>query len=139
MRPDLQVTKSVWYWRNNRMADDKKRTQAASDMAAPEYIDGIPGVRVATKLRVEGMLYLEEKYDCSLDEIDFDRGRVSDFIHLAVALAKSHQPNIAEDAVRSAVAQLDADQLRALAERWVKAFAIDLKNLKKPAKKKAGA
>ena len=125
------------------MAKDEDKDTGASQFTAGT-IDMGHGIVVATKLRVGGMLYLEEQFDKPMDQIDF--GRVGDdgeatgvkvgtLMHLLVAMMISHDPDLDPAEAFDRVKRLDQDDLLEVTKAMEQATALPEKNPDRPTTK----
>ena len=104
-----------------------KPVTKAKDLSV-ETIEIAPGLLIDNKIRVSAILYLEIKYDKSIGEIDFNSGRVRDFVNLLVGLVLQHNPDMTEKDAERTIGQFDTEQLQGLTNKLKNLFATDLKN-----------
>ena len=69
------------------------------------------GVVLSRKMRVVGMLYLEDKYDKPLADIGFEGDKIEPVLDLLVAMMLSHDPDLDPAEARRLLGRLDADDL----------------------------
>ena len=89
---------------------------------------------IDSRLKVGGILWLQEKYDMDFSEVMkvFLKGKVRDSINLIVALALQHNPDMDEQAVMAVINQLEITELTGMANKLSDAFKADAKNSKRP-------
>lgn len=83
--------------------DAKKFTTGTLDLG--------DGIVLSTKMRVVGMLYLEDKYDKPLADIGFEGDKIEPVLDLLVAMMLSHDPDLDPAEARKQLGRLDADDL----------------------------
>lgn len=89
---------------------EKDDTSTAKDFRN-QSVDLGGGIKITGKLRIAGMQYLEEKYDCGLDEIDFDASRMTTVVNLLVAMILGDYPEKSEKEVLLFVRGLDIEAI----------------------------
>jgi len=76
------------------------------------------------ELRAAGMQYLEEVYGKPSHKIKFDQGRVTDFVHLLVALGLSTNPNQDAAELKRQIGRLDFGQIMSVIDKLEEATTL---------------
>lgn len=83
------------------------------------------GVNMDSRLRVEGMLFLEEKFDKPLGQIKFSEGgRVQSLIPLFIALVIQANDGMTEEIAEQHVRKMDANTMLKVANEIPKMLAV---------------
>jgi len=102
------------------------------DTGASDFIDGkfelVPNIVISRKPTVGAIMWLEDKYDKPMDEINFASGRVKDVVNLLTALVLQSYPEMTEDDAVKAIKTVSEDSLRKATEHLRDAMVVDLKN-----------
>jgi len=92
---------------------------------------------IETKLRLCGILWLEEKYDLSLEQLSekIGAGGLQDFANLLTALAIGTYPDEPVEDLQRRIGQLELAGLSDITSEVAGLFQVSVKNSKRPAKK----
>lgn len=94
---------------------------------------------VDNKLRVGGILWLEDKYGKPLDEIDFSSGMVSDMVNFITAIAIGSNLDMPVSEIVCEIHKLDHAEILNYANMLIDALEVNPpKNPKTPARKVTG-
>ena len=115
-------------------AGDKVKQSTAKDFM-PKTMDLGGGLVISGKLRLGGMQYLEDKYDCSISDIPFQNGRIGPVSDLLVAIVLGDKPDTPVDEIIKLVSGVEVAQLRKVTSQLT--AAITTTSSKVPTKKKA--
>jgi len=106
-----------------------KEKQTSSERTGADLTNGLidigNGVKMDTRLRVEGMLYLEDEFDCPLGKIKFSEdGRVQSMMPLFVALVLQANDGMTSEIAEQHVRSMDASTMFTIASEIPKMMAI---------------
>lgn len=89
---------------------------------------------IDSRLKVGGILWLQEKYDMDFNEVMkvFLKSDLRDVTNLIVALAIQRNPDMDEPAVMAVINQLEINELTGMANKMSDVFKADAKNSKRP-------
>lgn len=106
------------------MAKEKQVKTTGNDLVNG-LIDIGGGVKMDTRLRVEGMLFLEEKFDRPLGQIKFSEGgRVQSLIPLFTALVLQANEGMTTEDAEKCVRSMDAKTMFIVASEIPKMLAV---------------
>ena len=92
-----------------KVTSPKRRT--AKDFM-PNVIDLGNGITMPARLRIGGMEYLEDKYDCPLQKIPFQGGKIRPVIDLLIAMLMGEYPEKPIGELEAIVRQVDLADLQ---------------------------
>ena len=103
----------------------EKRVQITGAELVNDLIEIGDGVKMDTRLRVSGMLFLEERFDCPLGQIKFSEGgRVVSLIPLFVALVIQANEGMTSEEAEKHVRAMDSTTMIAVANKIPKMLAV---------------
>lgn len=97
------------------MAKKKKVTSPKRKTAKdymPQVIDLGNGIKMQARLRLGGIQYLEDKYDCGFAEIPFETGRIKPVFDLLVAILMGEYPDKTLKELEAIVKAVDLTNLQ---------------------------
>ena len=106
-----------------------KKEQGKTETTGADLTNGLidigDGVKMDMRLRVEGMLFLEEKFDKPLGKIKFSEdGRVQSLVPLFVALVIQANEGMTEESAEQSVRNMDAKTMINVANEIPKMLAV---------------
>lgn len=116
------------------MAKESKATGKDFSLGCLEVC---PGLVIDTRIKMGAVWYLEEKYDKSIDQIQFNQSgpggknivRIRDLANIIVALALQHDPELTEKQAIALFKQATPEQVQQAAESITDIFSVTGKNL----------
>lgn len=117
-------------------ARKKVTTRRTSDMSSSPIRLG--SLTIKTKLTIGGIMYLEDVYDDSLEELSthIGSGRVRDMVNLMTALAVSSYPDRPVDDLRAEIEKVDFNEIGPVVSRLKNVFKVEVKNSSRPVPRK---
>lgn len=91
-----------------RRQSSQEPMQKRNDLAGSSKIDVGGGFCISTKMNMGGLMYLEDLYKKSVDQISFSG--TSDIVNLLTALGISANPDMTVDDVKAKVLRIDSDR-----------------------------
>ncbi len=114
-----------------------KESKAMGKDFSQGCLEVCPGLVIDTKIKMGAVWYLEDKYDKSIDQIQFNQSgpdgknivRVRDLANIIIALALQHDPELTEKQAIDLFKQSTPEQVQQAAAAITNIFSVTGKNL----------